>query len=384
VNYPSIRIEGGILSPDILDRIEDADGQKPAHFELESSAKVKDEILRVWADAQHYWNAFQHKIESLKADLPATTETRNLWVVPLLSLLGYQLEYQARGTELNGKTYPISHRVTNRKQTPLHIIGYSEPSGLDRKPEKMALRMSAHALVQEYLNLSDELYGIVTNGRLLRVLRDSSRLVKLSYLEFDLDRIFTDGLFADFAVLFRLVHATRLPKNEESASSCWLERYHQKSIDEGTRIRDGLRDAVTEALEVLGTGFLSHPDNTILQQQISSGELRYETYFSHLLRLVYRLLFLMVIEERGLVFPKGVSPKNVVRYFQHYSVQRLRRLAVTRGLKLERYHDAWCSLLATFQLFENPTQAAKLGTTGFGGQLFSPESLGPLSALSLE
>jgi N-6 DNA Methylase len=378
VNYPSIRIEGGILSPDILDRLEDAEGQKPAHFELDSSAKVKDEILRVWADAQHYWNAFQHKIESLKPDSPATTETRNLWVVPLLSLLGYQLEYQARGTELNGKNYPISHRVTNRKQTPLHVIGYREPSGLDRKPEKMTLRMSAHALVQEYLNLSDELYGIVTNGRLLRVLRDSSRLVKLSYLEFDLDRIFTDGLFADFAILFRLLHATRLPKNEESAASCWLERYHQKSIDEGTRIRDGLRDAVTEALELLGTGFLAHPENTALRQRISSGELRPEAYFSHLLRLVYRLLFLMVVEERGLVFPIGASSKNVSLYFQNYSVQRLRRMALTRGLKIERFHDAWLSLLSRFQLFENPAQAAKLGTTVFGGQLFNPESLGPL------
>ena len=62
--------------------------------------------------------------------------------------------------------------------------------------------MSAHAMVQEFLNLTDELYGLVTNGRLLRLLRDSSRLVKLTYLEFDLDRIFTDGLFADFAILY--------------------------------------------------------------------------------------------------------------------------------------------------------------------------------------
>jgi N-6 DNA Methylase len=378
VNYPSIRIEGGILSPDILDRIEEADGQKPAHFELDSSAKVKDEILRVWADAQDYWRIFQRKLESLKADSPATTETRNLWIVPLLSLLGYQLEYQARGTEVNGKNYPVSHRVTNRKQTPLHIIGYREPSGLDRKPEKMALRMSAHAMVQEYLNLSDQLYGIVTNGRLVRVLRDSSRLVKLSYLEFDLDRIFTDGLFADFAILFRLLHATRLPKNEESAALCWLERYHQKSIDEGTRIRDGLRDAVTEALELLGTGFLAHPENSPLRQQLSSGELRPEIYFNHLLRLVYRLLFLMVVEERGLIFPKGVPPKNISVYFEHYSIQRLRRLASTRGLKIERFHDAWLSLLATFRLFENPAQAARLGTTVFGGQLFNPASLGSL------
>jgi len=32
MNYPSIRIEGAILSPDILDRLEDAPGQRPADF----------------------------------------------------------------------------------------------------------------------------------------------------------------------------------------------------------------------------------------------------------------------------------------------------------------------------------------------------------------
>ena len=136
MNYPSIRIEGAILSPDILDRIEDAAGQQPADFGLDSSVKVKDEIARAWADAQDYWRIFQRKLETLKADSPATTETRSKWIVPLLGLLGYQLEYQARGTELNGKNYPISHRVTNRAQTAVHIIGYREPAGLDRKPEK--------------------------------------------------------------------------------------------------------------------------------------------------------------------------------------------------------------------------------------------------------
>ena len=222
MNYPSIRIEGAILSPDIFDRLDDAVGQQPADFGLESSAKVKDEIARAWADAQDYWRIFQRKLESLKAESPATTETRNNWIVPLLGLLGYQLEYQARGTELNGKNYPLSHRVTNRGQTPVHIIGCREPAGLDRKPEKSALRMSSHAMVQEYLNLTDQLFGLATNGRVLRLLRDSSRLIKLSYLEFDLDRIFADGLFADFAMLYRLLHASRLPQSAEAASSCWL------------------------------------------------------------------------------------------------------------------------------------------------------------------
>ena len=50
--YPSIRIEGAILSPDILDHLDDAAGQRPADFGLDTGTKVKDEIARAWADAQ--------------------------------------------------------------------------------------------------------------------------------------------------------------------------------------------------------------------------------------------------------------------------------------------------------------------------------------------
>ena len=156
MNYPSIRIEGAIFSPDILDRLEDAPGQRPIDFGLDTSAKVKEEIARAWADAQDYWRIFQRKLEPLKPASPATSETRNNWVVPLLGLLGHQLEYQARGVTINDKLFPVSHRTTNRGNTPTHIIGCREPAGLDRKPEKTGgPRMSAHAMVQEYLNLKD-------------------------------------------------------------------------------------------------------------------------------------------------------------------------------------------------------------------------------------
>lgn len=386
MNYPSIRIEGAILSPDILDHLDDAPGQRPADFGLDSGVKVKDEIARAWADAQDYWRIFQRKLETLRPDSPATTETRQQWITPLLGLLGYQLEYQAKGVELNGKTYTISHRVTNRGHTPIHIIGAREAAGLDRKPERThigAPRMSAHALVQEYLNLHDELYGLVTNGRVLRLLRDSSRLIKLSYLEFDLDRIFSDGLFADFAVLYRLLHVSRLPQTINASTTCWLEYHHQDSIEQGSRIREGLRISVTEALEILGTGFLGHQDNQSLREQVTSGKLKADVYFNHLLRLIYRLLFLMVIEERGLVFPKGTNSRFINLYTRHYSVQRLRRLAVRRGLKVERFHDAWDALQATFRIFESTDKATIIGTTALGGQLFSPQSLGSLPASTL-
>jgi methylase of polypeptide subunit release factors len=370
MTYPGIRIEGAILSPDILGHIEDLPGQKPADFGLDSSIKVKDEIVRAWADAQDYWRIFQRKLETLKPESPATSETRQQWVVPLLALLGYQIDFQARAAELNGKLFVISHRATNRAQAPVQIVGYREPAGLDRKSENAAVRMSAHAVVQEFINLNEQLYGLVTNGRILRLLRDSSRLIKLSYLEFDLDRIFTDGLFSDFALLYRLLHATRLPLTNETASESWIERYHQDSLDSGARIREGLSKAVESAIRDFGNGFLKHPANVELREAVADETLRPADYYKNLLRLIYRLLFLMVIEERDLVFPPGASTRQREVYRRFYSVQRLRLLSEHRYLADPRRHDLWLSLLSTFRLFEADGPGEKLGLAPLAGDLF--------------
>jgi len=381
MNYPSIRIEGAILSPDILERIDDAPGQRPSDFGLDTATKVKDEIARAWADAQDYWRIFQRKIELLRPDATATTETRNNWMVPLFGLLGYQLEYQQRGIELNEKNYTISHRATNRANTCVHIVGYSESAGLDRKPEKV--RMSAHGMVQEYLNLSDELYGLVTNGRLLRLLRDSSRLVKLTYLEFDLDRIFTDGLFADFAVLYRLLHASRLPATHESAAESLIEHYHQDSLDSGARIRAGLSSAVEQAIKDFANGFLDHADNADLCEAVRSAALTPIAFYGELLRLIYRILFLLVIEERRLVFPDSANAVGRSVYERFYSLQRLRRLSEKRYLADRRRYDLWASLISTFHLFEADGPGLKIGIAPLAGDLFRPNAIAHLETCTL-
>lgn len=383
MNYPSIRIEGAILSPDILSQIEELPGQKPSDFGLDSGTKVKDEIARAWADAQDYWRIFQRKLESVKTGSNATTETRNLWMVPLLGLLRYDIEYQPRGTELNGRIYAISHRATNRAGASVQIIGYRDPAGLDKKPANASRRMSAHALVQEFLNLHEQLYGLVTDGHVLRLLRDSSRLVKQSYLEFDLDRIFTDGLYADFAVLYRLLHATRLPQTNDTAAESLIERYHQDSLDSGARIREGLSKAVERAILAFGNGFVSHPDNVALSASIAEGSLTADAYYQQLLRLIYRLLFLMVIEERDLVFPPDAPKVQRNVYRDYYSVARLRRLSEKRYLADARRHDLWLALQASFRLFEADGLGQKLGIAPLAGDLFSAEATSALQGCSL-
>lgn len=387
MNFPSIRIEGSILSPDILDRFEKSPeelaGQRATDFGLDPTLKVKDEIARTWADAQDYWRIFQRKIASLRPGSPATSETRQLWIGNLLGMLGYTLEYQPKGLELNGRVYNISHRVTRNADLPLHIIGYRDPAGLDRKPTQSPSRMSAHAMVQEYINLHEQLYGMVSNGRVLRLLRDSSRLIKLSYLEFDLDRIFTEGLYADFAVMYRLLHASRLPVSHSEAAQSLIERYHQDSLESGSRIRDGLSRAVKSAIEDFGNGFLAWPGNETLRQRLAAGRLEPLEYYRHLLRLIYRLLFLMVVEERDLVFPPNTSSRQREIYTAYYSLLRLRRLAEKPYLAEPRRHDLWQALMATFRLFEAEGPGDKLGLKPLGGDLFQPIAIGPLNNCQL-
>jgi hypothetical protein len=375
MNFTSIRIEGAIFSPDILGQIEKLPGQRPPDFALDSGTKVKDEIARAWADAQDYWRIFQRKLETVKEGSNATTETRNLWMVPLFGLLRYDIEYQPRGTELDGRIYTISHRAANRADTPVQIIGALDPAGLDKKPVTATRRMSAHALVQEFLNLHDQLYGLVTDGRVLRLLRDSSRLVKQSYLEFDLERIFTDGLFADFAVLYRLLHATRLPLTNDTAAESLIECYHQDSLDSGARIREGLSKAVEQAILHFGSGFLSQPENEALRAAVANGNLSASEYYQQLLRLIYRLLFLMVIEERDLVFPPDIPRAQRDIYRKFYSVARLRRLSEKRYLADPRRHDLWLALQACFRLFEADGPGTKLGVAPLAGDLFSAEAV---------
>ena len=384
MNYPSIRIEGAILSPDIVGQIEELPGQRPSDFDLDAATKVKDEIARAWGDTQDYWRIFQRKLETVKEGSNATTETRNLWMVPLLGLLRYDIEYQPRGKELNGRLYAISHRATNRADTSVQIIGYRDPAGLDKKPANATRRMSAHALVQEFLNLHEQqLYGLVTDGHVVRLLRDSSRLVKQSYLEFDLDRIFTDGLFADFAVFYRLLHATRLPLTGDTAAESLIERYHQNSLDAGARIRKGLSTAVEQAILRFGNGFLSHTENDALRSAVAAGELPAGEYYQQLLRLIYRLLFLMVIEERDLVLPADTprAQRDIHRKF--YSVARLRRLSEKRHLADPRHHDLWLALQVCFRLFEAGGPGAKLGIAPLAGDLFSAEAIGSLTACTI-
>ena len=384
MKYPTIRIEGSILSADILDKIQQGDllGQKPKDFWLEGSGKVKDEIVKAWADAQDMWRIYQRRIESIPSTKTGTSETRNFWMVPLLSLLGYDVQLYRTAQIINNKSYAISHNADNLDNFPIHIMGFKD--SLDKKRVDSGPRMSPHALVQEYINLNEHLFAIVTNGLTIRLLRDSSRLIKLSFLEFDLERMFNEDHYTDFAIMYRLLHASRMPRKQAEGSESLIEGYHQDSLDSGSRIRKGLSAAVEHSIEALANGFLSHPDNKTLLQNIQEGNLDAVEYYSNLLHLIYRLLFLMVIEERDLIFEKDTPKEKRDIYYNYYSVNRIRNLSEKRYLAEAKHSDLWISIKNTFRLFETEYFGEKLQIKPLAGDLFGINAIGLLNNCSLD
>ena len=383
MNFPSIRLEGSILTADLLDAIarEDKHSQKPTDFGLATSTKVKDEIASTWASAKALWTGYQAKIANLHEGQSGASETRNLFMIPLLALLGYQPE-RTEAELVNGKSYAISHRDISRDGFPLHIMGWHD--SLEKKRDSGGPRVSAHALVQDYLNLTEHSYGIITNGRHLRLLRDSSRLIKLSFLEFDLNRIFEEDVYADFAILFRLLHATRMPANRANASASVIEKYHQESVDSGSRIRDGLAAAVAFSMQTVADGLLAHPANTSLAEQLRHEPARAEELHQNLLRWVYRTLFVLVIEERVLHHAPTATLRQRQLYRDYYSLQRLRRLADRPQLADRRAHDLWRAMHQTLRLYEDGGKGLPLGIAPLGSFLFREEGLQNLFQYQLD
>jgi len=272
MQYTTIRIEGAILSADILDKIEQGDigGQLAKDFGFEAKIKVKDEIAKAWADAQDLWRIFKRQKEKVAGQGYGTTETRKFWMIPLLGLFGFDAQLSTAET-VHGKSYAISHRAANLDGFPIHIVGFND--SLDRKREEGGTRMSPHALLQEYINLTEHLYTVVTNGIHLRLLRDSSRLIKQSFIEFDLETMMDEEHFADFAIMYRLLHSSRMPLKMDLGAETLIEKYHQDALDSGSRIREGLSNAVEYSIRSLANGFLAHADNDELREAIDNEKL---------------------------------------------------------------------------------------------------------------
>ena len=375
--FTTVKTEGAILPADLLQRIPEGkglDGLRPEDYHLLPNERLNEAISRSWNRCQSAWASFDQQRGRLPATDAGTTLTRERWLLILFQELGYGRLQFAGGLPLDGATYPISHSWGH---VPIHLITFRQD--LDRRGGvRGAVERSPHSLLQEFLNRSDDhLWGFASNGLRLRVLRDNVSLTRAAYVEFDLEAMMAGQLYADFALLWLVCHQSRV--EGDPPSECWLERWSKAAADQGVRALDALRSGVQEAIVALGRGFLAHRANTALKARLQSGELSAQDYYRQLLRLVYRLIFLFVAEDRELLLLPD-TPDGIQRHYaDFYSVRRLRDMAET--LRGGPHADLYRGLRLVFTLLRDGYPP--LGLPALGSFLFSERATPDLDEADL-
>lgn len=386
-SLPNVQTYGQLLPADALQRILNRDramdGLKDEDYHLVGE-RLNEAINRSWQRMVAAWNTFARARQGLASTEAGTGQTRENLLLPLFAELGYgrlsPAKAEDRQVDLPDGTrvsYPISHF---RDESPIHLVGCNVSLDARKAGVTGAARQSPHSLVQEFLNRSDKhLWGFVSNGLILRILRDNASLSRQAYVEFNLEGIFEEQSFSEFALLWLCAHQSRVHTDNEPPEHCWLERWSREAQDAAVAALEAMRSNVTAAIEILGQGFMqANPD---LRQKLASGTLGRQDYFRQLLRLAYRLIFLFVLEERNILHAPNASQEARERYDTFWSLARLRDLS--RQMKGTRHHDLWEGIKVVMRALRGPKACPFLGLAPMGGFLWSDEALPDIANLKL-
>ncbi|MGV9844514.1 Eco57I restriction-modification methylase domain-containing protein [Streptomyces fungicidicus] len=382
--FTAVHTVGGLLPADMLVRISegrDVPGSKPADYGLPSSRSVRDEAERSWEYLKPLWRDLRkHLPEDPETGVPTGDPTGRAdadWLAPLWRELGFGRLTPVGPTGIAAdsdaeKKFPVSHRWGHAL---IHQTAWN--AELDKRPAG-AGTVPPQSMLQECLNRTEaHLWGVLTNGRQVRLLRDSSALATASYVEFDLEVIFDGELFSEFVLLYRLLHVSRFEVAEGAApSSYWLEKWRTEAIASGTRALDQLRKGVQEAITALGTGFLRHPENGSLREDVRPKPLQ-----KALLRLVYRLLFVFVAEDRDALLSPGADGIARERYETYFSSARLR--AHARKRRGTAHGDLYEALRIVLTALGEEKGRPELGLPGLGGLFNDTDMDAALRSLKL-
>ena len=379
--FSSLKIVGGLLPADLLGRVSAADpqvpGTGPETYGLERGESVRRQASRSWLYLLEVWQDFKRRIDGAGdgpdgAEARSARVTRERWLRILLRELGFH-QMAGGSFELEGKSFPVSHRSGH---VPVHLLGWA--TDLDHKTPHVTAR-APQSMLQELLNRDDAyLWAILSNGATLRLLRDSTALVGSSYVEFDLEAIFDGELFSDFVLLYLTCHESRFAAQEDGGpESCYLEKWRAFAADQGERALNQLRVGVQQAISILGTGFLSHPANPHLRNRLDprNADLKLDDFNRSLLRLVYRLLFWFVAEDRGALLQPDPADADAAtkarlrqardRYAAYFSSARLRQTA--RRHRGGRHGDLFEAMQLVFDALGTEGGVPELALPGIGG-----------------
>ncbi|MFW6089659.1 MAG: restriction endonuclease, partial [Gemmatimonadota bacterium] len=223
--------------------------------------------------------------------------------------------------------------------------------------------------IVNYLVATGVPWGVLTNGRVWRLYYARARSRIDTYFEVDLARILDDGDEAAFRWFLMFFRAAAFAPDPETGES-FLEAVHEGSTRYGVALENRLKGLIFDRIfPHLATGFLrdAHGEDADADE-IDQAEL--DEIYHGTLRLLYRLLFLLHAEARGLL------PVADRKGYYNYSLTRIKADVAERidgGQTLSAVStDLWNDLVGLFRIIDRGD--AELNVPRYNGGLFDEAS----------
>lgn len=349
--WPSLRIEGYLIAPAMLLKIAnlDAADQKPENYRLRKGISVRDEISTAFRVGQAHYEEYK-KFSNIN---PRST---------LSFLQGFFKEVFGYD-DLEREDW--NSRLVSGESVCIDLV--PEEERLDNFVAKQCISKRNSTSLEPKLNDQNYLKSIwllITNGKVIRLTRDNDSLTRPAHIEADLTEIFDNEDIASFSVLWLLIHRSRFDKTSHQPRSCTLDEWRDVGISEGEVARDKMGGQVKEVLFLLGNGFLvANPE---IVKTLLSGEVNITEWFNELLRVVFRITFLLVAEDRNLLHPPKDNKNGKILYEIGYSFKSLRSKCI-HSETWNRYHDNYELVKVVFEALSRENGKKELALPALGG-----------------
>jgi len=171
----------------------------------------------------------------------------------------------------------------------------------------------------------------------------------------------------EFRLFFSVFNPKAFERNEQG--HCLLDAFREESLTHQLELETSLRRRVFDVLEELAEGFYKNPANNLAEADLPD-------VYDNSLVFLYRLLFVLYAESRGLLPVKTYGPRSNQRYRDEFSVTRfVDKLRDSGSFPDDAFDNFYREMLKLFHLVNGSRkdQNEKLGVTRYNGRLFSPD-----------
>ncbi|RLM96248.1 Eco57I restriction-modification methylase domain-containing protein [Haloarcula sp. Atlit-7R] len=342
-----------------------------------------DEAQEAFEALQQLWDLEGELVSSYKED-----ELLDSWIDEVLDILGFgtlseptlpnsggyndrllfesgEKRRDAAKRKRDGETeamYGLASAVLEAKQWDADFT--------KRFNEQRSYRDASHQ-IKYYLEHTPERlkWGILTDGKKWRLYGTKDYATEI-YYEVDLPELLESGDLEQFKYFYTFFRPAAF---REVAGTSFLDTVWNESETAAQELGEDLQDNVFTALRVLGEGFIHTNDLDIdPDDEDAREELKEQS-----LVLLYRLMFILYAESRGLIHPD--DPSAQAEFEEHFSLDQIRleiHEDITSGDSYDDYSgyatQIWGQLQDLFGLVDEGKEA--LGIPPYNGGLFDDES----------